>query len=105
AGVWRKAWEDCGKTHGERKEHTSGAKAQTLFNDLSARLKSCPAQIRSSQSFPQAARLLRQDTPRRDQSCGKRTREKGKGCDIGYALAVSSCEGAKQRGGMHRHSP
>jgi len=25
--------------------------------------------------------------------------------DIGYALAVSSCEGAKQRGGMHRHSP
>jgi len=30
---------------------------------------------------------------------------KDKGCDIGYALAVSSCEGAKQRGGMHRHSP
>jgi hypothetical protein len=23
-----------------------------------------------------------------------RTREKGKGCDIGYALAASSCEGA-----------
>jgi hypothetical protein len=30
---------------------------------------------------------------------------KGKGCDIGYALAASSCEGAKQRGRMHRHSP
>ena len=34
-----------------------------------------------------------------------RGRGKGKGCDIGYALAASSCEGAKQRGDMHRHSP
>jgi hypothetical protein len=30
-----------------------------------------------------------------DQPCGKmRTQGKGKGCDIGYALAASSCEGA-----------
>jgi hypothetical protein len=31
--------------------------------------------------------------------------EKGKGRDIGYALAASSCEGAKQRGSMHHHGP
>jgi len=29
-----------------------------------------------------------------DQPCGIRTLEKGKGCDIGYALAISSCEEA-----------
>jgi len=29
-----------------------------------------------------------------ERSCGiKKGREKGKGCDIGYALATSSCEG------------
>jgi len=31
--------------------------------------------------------------------------EKFKGRDIGYALAARSCEGAKLRGGMYRHSP
>jgi len=31
--------------------------------------------------------------------------QKLKGCDIGYALAASSCEGAKQRGDMHHRSP
>jgi hypothetical protein len=36
--------------------------------------------------------------------CGEHW-ENGKGCDIGYALAVSSREEAKQRGRMHRHSP
>jgi hypothetical protein len=29
-----------------------------------------------------------------DQAWGEGTPEKGKGCDIGYALATSSCEGA-----------
>jgi hypothetical protein len=31
-----------------------------------------------------------------DQLRGKERREKGKGCDIGYALAASSCEGANR---------
>ncbi len=30
---------------------------------------------------------------------------KGKGRDIGYALAASSCEEAKRRGRMHHHGP
>ena len=31
---------------------------------------------------------------RRDCHAEPEHREKGKGCDIGYALAISSCEGA-----------
>ena len=35
----------------------------------------------------------------------KKRGKKLKGRDIGYALAARSCEGAKLRGGMYRHSP
>jgi hypothetical protein len=31
--------------------------------------------------------------------------EKGKGRDIGYALAARSLRGSKQRGSMHHHGP
>ena len=36
-----------GKTRRGRKKRTSGAKAQTIFNDLTARLKSCPFKAKS----------------------------------------------------------
>jgi hypothetical protein len=31
--------------------------------------------------------------------------EKGKGRDIGYALAARSLRGSQQRGSMHHHGP
>jgi len=47
--------------------------------------------------------------PWNNEQCGEVVsgiaRRNSKGCDIGYALASSSCEGANQRGGMYRHSP
>jgi len=36
---------------------------------------------------------------------GRSQERKGKGRDIGYALAVRSLRGSQQRGGMHHHGP
>ena len=53
-----------------------------------------------SQFLLNGGRALPQEIPGQecilgDQPCGKRRKlGKGKGCDIGYALAASSCEGA-----------
>jgi hypothetical protein len=41
-----------------------------------------------------ASRAEREAEESGEQSCGNDGRRKSKGCDIGYALAISSCEGA-----------
>ena len=71
-------------------------------------LRRCSAGVPAWQTIRNKSRarsLLRTEKILGEADWWGKTLEKGKGCDIGYALAANSCEEVKQRGDMHRHSP